>query len=111
MDGYAKVSCLMSKYEEFAILKRFKALNYLNMLYRQAEITSLQQDLEELAERDAKDAARQFYTKDWWALVHTETDQEGGEQWRKVQQIRLKLDEYSTGFELWLAILLITHSY
>jgi hypothetical protein len=96
MEGYAKVAHLMSRYEEFAILKRFKALNYQNLLYRQAEITYLQEDLEKLAERDATDGMRQFYTKDWWALAHTETKKEGGEQWRKVQQIRKRLDDYST---------------
>lgn len=99
MDGYAKVAHLMSKYEEFAILKQFKALNYQNLLYRQAEITYLQEDLEKLAERDATDPARQFYNKDWWALAHTETKKEGGEQWRKVQQIRKKLDDYSTTYD------------
>lgn len=95
MNGYAKVAHLMAKYEEFAILKRFKALNYQSLLYRQAEITCLQEDLEKLAERDATDPARRYYTKDWWALAHTETTQGGGEQWRKVQQIREKLEEYS----------------
>lgn len=95
MDGYAKVASLMCKYEEFAILKRFKSLNYQNLLYRQAEITYLQEDLEKLAARDAADPDREFYAKDWWALAHTATKQEGGEQWRKVQQIRKKLDEYS----------------
>lgn len=99
MDGYPRVAHLMSKYEEFAILKRFKALNYQNLLYRQAEITYLQEDLEKLAERDATDPARQFYTKDWWALAHTESKKEGGDQWRKVQQIRKKLDDYSTTYE------------
>lgn len=98
MDGYAKVARLMCKYEEFAILKRFKTLNYQNLLYRQAEITYLQEDLEKLTERDATDPARQFYAKDWWVLAHTATKQEGGEQWRKVQQIRKKLDEYSKWF-------------
>lgn len=95
MDGYAKVAHLMAKYEEFAILKRFKALSYQSLLYRQAEITYLQEDLEKLAERDVTDPARQYHTKDWWALAHTETGQEGGEQWHKVQQIRKKLDDYS----------------
>lgn len=96
MDGYAKVARLMSRYEEFAILKRFKTLNYQDLLYRQAEITYLQEDLEKLADRDSTDQARQSYVKDWWALAHTATEQdEGSEQWRKIQQIRKKLDEYS----------------
>lgn len=99
MDGYAKVASLMCKYEEFAILKRFKSLNYQNLLYRQAEITYLREDLEKLAERDATVPDRQFYTKDWWTLAHTATKQQGGEQWRKVQQIRKKLDEYSKWYE------------
>lgn len=98
MEGYAKAARLMAKYEEFAIFKRFKALNYQGLLYRQAEIAHLQKDLEELAERDSTDPSRQPYAKDWWALAHTETKKEGGEQWRKVQQIRKKLDDYSTRY-------------
>lgn len=99
MEGYAQVGRLMARYEEFGILKRFKALNYQDLLYRQAEITYLQEDLEKLAQRDATEPARQFYTKDWWALAHTEAKQEGGEQWRKVQQLRKKLSDYSTALE------------
>lgn len=112
MDQYAKVAHLMSKYEEFAILKRFEALSYQNLLYRQAEITYLHEDLEKLAERDATDPARQFYTKDWWALAHTGTKKEGVEQWHKLQQIRKKLDDYSTryGNSTYLEVLLIKNA-
>lgn len=35
------------------------------------------------------------YSKDWWDLAYTETEQEGGEQWHKVQQIMEKLEDYS----------------
>ncbi|OTA79954.1 hypothetical protein M434DRAFT_86781 [Hypoxylon sp. CO27-5] len=45
MEGYAKVAQLMATYEEFAILRRFKRLNYQNLLYLQAQIIHLEDSL------------------------------------------------------------------
>lgn len=94
MEGYAKVASLMAKYDEFAILRRFKALNTQELLYNQAEIIHLEERLQRLVDRDSAHPDRKFYSKDWWTLAHG-TDREGREQWRTIRKIRKKLDKYS----------------
>lgn len=94
MEGYAKVAHLMAKYDEFAILRRFKALNNQDLLYSQAEIIHLEERLHRLVDRDAAHPDRRFYSKDWWTLSHGQ-DEESREQWHTIREIRKKLDKYS----------------
>ena len=96
MEGYAKVAQLMSAYDEFAILRRFKSLNLQNLLYLQAEITHLEAELDELARRDKMRGGREYHASDWWSLSLGENANEGDlEQWEKVLELREKLDKYS----------------
>lgn len=97
MEGYAKVAHLMSKYDEFAVLRRFERLNMQSLLYSQAEIIHLEDSLARLAARDTDDPDRTFYAKDWWSLAHGE-GKEGKEQWKLIRELRWKLDRYSEGF-------------
>ncbi|KAI1143084.1 hypothetical protein F5Y05DRAFT_142310 [Hypoxylon sp. FL0543] len=94
MEGYAKVAQLMGKYEEFAILRRFKRLNYQNLLYLQAQITHLEDSLGTLVARDSIHSKRKEYAEDWWKLAHGK-GRAGKAQWRKVRRIRKKLNEYN----------------
>lgn len=94
MEGYAKVAGLMARYDEFAILRGFKALNLQNLLYAQAEIIHLEDTLKRLVNADAAHPDREFHAKDWWALAHGE-DKEGKAQWRQIRKIRRKLAKYS----------------
>ncbi|KAK9769780.1 putative DUF6594 domain-containing protein [Seiridium cardinale] len=68
----------------------------MNLLYLQAELTQLETDLEGLAERDAGISDRQDYSRDWWALSHQDGDEADMEQWNKVLEIRVKLEQYSS---------------
>ncbi|KAK4692568.1 hypothetical protein P7C71_g4665, partial [Lecanoromycetidae sp. Uapishka_2] len=45
MEGYAKLSSCMSADYEFAIFRKFGALNLQNLLYYQAELMDLEEDL------------------------------------------------------------------
>ncbi|OTA69141.1 hypothetical protein K449DRAFT_362387 [Hypoxylon sp. EC38] len=94
MEGYAKVAQLMATYEEFAILRRFKRLNYQNLLYLQAQIIHLEDSLGRLVDQDATHYKRKEYTEDWWKLSHGK-GRAGRAQWRKVRRIRKKLREYN----------------
>lgn len=94
MEGYAKVSGLMARYDEFAILRGFKELNLQNLLYLQAEIIHLEDTLKSLVKTDATHPDREFHSKDWWALAHAE-DEGGRAQWRRFRKIRRKLAIYS----------------
>lgn len=95
MEGYAKVGQLMATYDQLAILRGFKSLSYQSLLYRQAEITHLKDDLDKLIQRDAVHPSRQLYSKDWWRLAHTCATGEDREQWELWQRLSKRLDEYS----------------
>ena len=94
MEGYAKVAQLMSRHEDFAILRRFRALNMQNLLYMQAEITFLEEELATLVNRDAADPEKKYYGRDWWSLSQSDEDVDKA-QWHKFFEIRAKLKEYS----------------
>ena len=49
MEGYAKLSSVMSNDSEFAIYRKFGALNIQNLLYYQAELLGLEDDLDDIA--------------------------------------------------------------
>lgn len=93
-DGYGRVAELMSNHEEFAILRRFKHLNMKNLLYLQAEIAHLEEEIDELANRDSLNPDLQFHGRDWWSLANGEDDS-SQEQWNKVLQLREKLEIYN----------------
>lgn len=95
MEGYTKVGQLMATYDQLAILRGFKSLSYQSLLYRQAEIIHLKDDLDKLIQRDATHPTRQLYSKDWWRLAHTRASDEDEEQWKLWQHLSKKLDDYS----------------
>jgi len=94
MEGYAKVAHLMSTYTEFAIFRRFRALNIQNMLYLQAELTHLEADLARIAKGDTGQSGRKYFPHDWWSLAHSAGEGENG-QWEHFLKIREKLEKYS----------------
>jgi len=94
MEGYSKIASLMSHHDELAIFRRFGTLNLQNLLYLQAELTHLEEDLRKIVANDQAHPGRQFHTKYWYSLAHSENDEEK-EQWDKVLQIRETLKEYS----------------
>jgi hypothetical protein len=93
MEGYCKVARFMGRQDEYAIFRRFKALNAQNLLYLQAELTHLEAHMYSLAQRNSTD--RIIPNKDWWSLSHSEKE-EDSEQWDKVLEIREKLEQYSS---------------
>ena len=95
MEGYAKLSSLMANDTEFAIFRRFGALNAQNLLYYQAELMGLESDLQEIAmqDRQSQDSDKRLFCDNWFELSHAA---EGKDlQFRKVMQIRKTLKEYS----------------
>jgi hypothetical protein len=96
MEGYAKLSLLMSRHHEYGIVRSFRELNFKNLLYLQAELVQLERDLRRIAEADrqSRNSIRVYYEKDWRLLSES---LQGGhdEQWKKMLEIRQKLKEYS----------------
>jgi hypothetical protein len=92
MEGYFKVARFMGRQDEYAMFRRFKTLNAQNLLYLQAELVHLEDQLYSLAQRDS--VKRIIPIKDWWTLSHSE-EVDDSDHWKKVMEIREKLEQYS----------------
>jgi hypothetical protein len=95
MEGYAKVAQLMGRHPELAIIRKFRTANLQNLLYLQAEITYIEEELRQIENRDIRHGKpRENFPHDWWFLANAETF-EDNEQWSKALQLRTKLEQYS----------------
>jgi hypothetical protein len=94
MEGYAKIASRISIHPELGIYRRFAALNARNLLYLQAELHGLEQELDEITREDAAaEGDRKLYSRDWHTLA-TCADNDR-RQWEIMSRIREKLKEYS----------------
>ena len=84
----------MARQKETAILRRFRKLNLQRLLYLQAEITHLEYEVKQLAERDSAHEDRIYHAKDWWSLSQAGEREDTG-QWRGFSELSGKLDLYS----------------
>ena len=93
--GYPKLADFVGLEPQLAIFKRFGSLNAENLLYMQAEIASLEEDLRLVVADDVStsndEASRKFATS-WRILQKAGRD---SIQWRKRMELREKLREYS----------------
>lgn len=85
----------MGNHNEMAMFRSFQTLGFQNLLYLQAELSELEQDLKSLAlaDKSSNHPCRSLYEKHWHLLSRSE---EAGheEQWHKVLQIRATLKEF-----------------
>ena len=93
MAGYAQLAALMAQQQELAIFKTYRTLGIQNLLYLQAEIAHVQEELQNLVERDQIHPDRAYHSRDWWSLSQGETE-EDTEQWKTVQELRTLLNKY-----------------
>ncbi|KAA6411901.1 MAG: hypothetical protein FRX48_04051 [Lasallia pustulata] len=98
MGSYNKLSKFMSSWPEVAIFRRFGALNAQNLLFLQAELVRLEDQLQNIREDDAQsaDLEKKLSHQSWRSLVlaHEQGDASTS-QWQKVLEIRDKLKEYN----------------
>jgi len=100
--GYRNLALAMGTSPQFAIFKRFGALNAQNLLYLQAELTVLEERLQKYIKEDQEaggDGGRDIYDRDWETLKNScDPNSAVGsdyKQWRTFLEIREKLKEYS----------------
>lgn len=92
--GYPKLAGRMEQLPETAIFRRFDALNARNLLYLQAELTSIEEDLINLERKDSIDSDKQRYATDWYWLSQSQ-DQGSTDQLDLVHKMRATLKQYS----------------
>ncbi|KAH0843904.1 hypothetical protein AYO21_08294 [Fonsecaea monophora] len=96
MRGYDKLAHLMSHYPEYGIVRRFRELNYRNILYLQAELVQLEAELQSATTADAqsRDPLRQHYGNHF-PLLSASLGAGHDVQWTTMLEIRSKLEKYS----------------
>jgi YD repeat-containing protein len=90
--NYDALARLIGSHPPLAIFRSYATLNAKNLLYLQAELAELEDELSQLERRDqiSDDAnARQFQ----WEVRRLAKSE--GEQWKKVLEVRAKLKEYN----------------
>ncbi|KAF3040788.1 hypothetical protein E8E11_001906 [Didymella keratinophila] len=94
--GYPKLAAKIEILPEAAIFRRFGALNAQNLLYYQAELTYLEQDLraQQKVDDDDQKAYGRSYATNWIWLKKSKEDGEG-RQLDLVLEIREKLAKYN----------------
>ncbi|KAJ3555625.1 hypothetical protein NPX13_g10319 [Xylaria arbuscula] len=101
--GYPRLAALMGAHPDMTAFRRFAYLNYLNLLYLQAELTGLENGLKKQAEADAtsEHPENSIYHKDWQTLKESTKTQCGRPtQWHIFLQVRDKLKEYNQAISL-----------
>jgi hypothetical protein len=102
--GYRSLASAMGESPQWAIFKRFGTLNAQNLLYLQAELTSLEKKLLAYIKEDqaAIGDDRDRYDRDWETLKASCDSNpppppgNDSRQWSTFLEIRAKLKEYST---------------
>lgn len=95
MEGYPKLAQLMGNDRtdgHFLIFQKFEQLSAQNLLYLQAEIITLREDLSKCMKEDSEssDPDRQLCARDWVEL----SSSKDSEQWEIWLELRAKLKEY-----------------
>lgn len=99
MGGYHEIAGMMTKFPITAVFKRFGFLNYLNILYFQAELAILEECIKEVAQndRDSCDREHEQYFQSFRHLFEGRSAAGGKNetQWRLILRMRAVLKEYS----------------
>ena len=95
MEGYAKLASQMSIDPQYAIYRKFGALNALNLLYYQAELVGLEADLQATAAEDrvSQDSEKRLFDANWFELSNAGPGK--NMQYQQLLQLRQTLKEYS----------------
>ncbi|KAH8685800.1 hypothetical protein BGZ60DRAFT_523079 [Tricladium varicosporioides] len=92
--GYDKLANFMAT-SHYTIFRKFRQSAIRDLLYLQAEISELEKEYAESAQRDREaEGARALYDGNWHLLSISKSQNLGGVQWDKALQIRKKLREY-----------------
>lgn len=97
--GYAHLAEFMSK-TQLGMVRKYKELSMLNLLYLQAEIHDCRTEWEFRVASDARDTetARGMWDYHWWAMSNGEASGLGGQRWEAWLKLRGRLYEYCTTY-------------
>lgn len=93
IGGYPKLATHMGMFPELAVFKKFGDISARNLLYLQAELLLLHDELLKIERFDAKSKGR-LYAKNFHELLKMREVKEDREQWELILKLREKLKEY-----------------
>jgi hypothetical protein len=97
MDGYNKLAAVIGRHQGLSMYSRFPVLNAKSLLWMQAELIHLEQQLKNIAIEDSR-SGNEGREKYQYSLLHLKcsSGKDGQDrQWRLILEIRIKLKEYS----------------
>ncbi|KAL8677660.1 MAG: hypothetical protein Q9224_007171 [Gallowayella concinna] len=96
MGDYTKLACMVATHEEAAIFRRFDILNVKSLLYMQAELVDLEDQLRDIEEQDKKsrDPEKALFPTSIQALKKSSFTK-NNEQWMKYKEVQEKIHAYS----------------
>jgi hypothetical protein len=94
MAGYERLSRLIGTYPELAIFRKFSTLCAKLLLYKQAELQHLENELRIISQIDARDPKKSVYTVSWGALNKAPKEHGDDLQKQKILEIDEKMDKY-----------------
>ncbi|MCJ1465959.1 hypothetical protein MMC07_004578 [Pseudocyphellaria aurata] len=97
MGGYSKIADFMGQHPESALVLRFSDMNLQNILYLQAEIYGLREDLRKIQVQNQTSSSEDVvnFSLDWYTLAHTQDNDGMNRQWQIFKQLRRVLKEYN----------------
>jgi hypothetical protein len=98
VTGYEGLARFMGTYPELAIFRRFGALNLQNIIYLQAEITTLEGEFQDIVAEDNMNPERKIFSRDWNYLASSAGDYDNTAaniRYEKILHIRKVLNDYS----------------
>ncbi|MCJ1462994.1 hypothetical protein MMC07_001598 [Pseudocyphellaria aurata] len=94
MGNYSRLANLIASHPEMALFRQFASLNVKNILYMQAELVHLEAELENIEREDKHSKNGDKFEVSLFDLKASSCT-ENDIQWRKVLEIRSKLQQYS----------------
>jgi hypothetical protein len=94
MVNYTRFADLIGRYPEYALYRKFAALNAKRLLFMQAELSHLEYDLALIAEHDQSDPQTASFATSWNKMSNAPPGGQADLQSQKVREISEKLDKY-----------------
>jgi hypothetical protein len=99
MQGYQKFAAFLSSNRDFALLRKYDALQIKDLLFQQAELTHLEAQLENIIQEDEEafekgEKGRSDLSLSWDKLKRSKDRMPDRLQYDKTMEVRKALKEY-----------------
>lgn len=95
LSGYDSLALLLGRYPELAVFRKFGKLSMKCLLYKQAEITYLENELDIFSRRNCADPEKHLLANSWHCFAQSAVpDEDVCYQREKVEEMQQKIQQY-----------------